>query len=145
MATTPAAFPVIAAPHPRGSVRSCDVLVVGDEPAYRSCLADYLRHAGYAVEDAPNGHMAVRFLAEHRPRMVLVDVFMPEVDGFDVMRLALRMQPPPPVLVMSDKTAFALGWFARLTELLGAGRTLVKPFPLVELLIAVQAAVGAPR
>jgi CheY-like chemotaxis protein len=145
MSHPPAAFPLCAAPQPIAPGEACDVLVVGDEPAYPSLLADYLRHAGYSVHQTQNGDAALRFLAERRPRMLMLDVFMPEVDELEVLRRARRMEPPRPVLLMSSKLTFDLAWFARLAAVLGAGRTLIKPFPLIELLTAVQAAIGAPR
>lgn len=60
------------------------VLVVDDEAGNRLLLAEILAE-DYKVILAKNGTQALRRVAQHRPRIVLLDVFMPDMDGFEVM------------------------------------------------------------
>ena len=60
------------------------VLVVEDDEASRHLLARLLRDAGYAVVEAENGRVALDRLAEVKPQLVLLDLMMPELDGFEV-------------------------------------------------------------
>ena len=60
------------------------VLVVEDDPTSRDLLVRLLRDAGYEVVEAENGRVALERLAEVTPRMVLLDLMMPELDGFEV-------------------------------------------------------------
>src|SRR5262245_6085685 len=113
-----------------------DILLVEDEPAFRTLLRDFLRHEGYSVQEASDGWVALRFLAQHRARLVVTDMFMPEADGVQVLSRARRMQPTIPVIVMAGSATWDLAWFQRVSQLLGAERTLTKPFPLGQLLTA---------
>ncbi|QQR72494.1 MAG: sigma-54-dependent Fis family transcriptional regulator [Holophagales bacterium] len=62
------------------------VLVVDDEQAIRESLRMILEFEGYRVDEAADGHAALRFLAERRPDAVLLDIKMPELDGLAVLR-----------------------------------------------------------
>ena len=59
------------------------VLVVEDDPDVRSALNDLLEAEGYEVETASNGKEALERLAEHRPGLVLLDLMMPVMSGWD--------------------------------------------------------------
>ena len=65
------------------------VLVVDDEPANRLWLANALEPAGFTVLVAAGGHEAIELARSHKPDLVLLDLMMPEVSGFDVIE-ALR-------------------------------------------------------
>jgi len=62
------------------------VLVVDDEEQNRTLLRDALEARGYLVAEAENGTMALQKTAEHPPDVVLLDVMMPQMDGFEVCR-----------------------------------------------------------
>jgi len=68
------------------------VLIVDDDPAIRKMLVEVLSLEGYPTETAVNGREALEILAKSGPRVVLLDLLMPEVDGRGVM-FALRAQP----------------------------------------------------
>lgn len=72
------------------------LLVVEDEPNIRELLATSLRFAGFAVDVAGDGTTAMRLVHELDPDLVVLDVMLPDTDGFDIakrMRAADRQQP----------------------------------------------------
>ena len=85
------------------------VLVVDDDPAVRDRLRAMLTREGWAVSDAENGRVALRRVAEARPSLVLLDLAMPELDGFGFLK-ELRSRPewqtiPVVVVTAQDVTA----------------------------------------
>jgi CheY-like chemotaxis protein len=65
-------------PHP-----PCPVLLVEDDAATREMMRSMLEQAGWAVSEAENGRIALESVAENRPALILLDLMMPEVDGFE--------------------------------------------------------------
>jgi PAS domain S-box-containing protein len=85
------------------------ILVVEDEADVRAHICAYLQREGFPVSAAENGVRALDQLAETRPGLILLDLMMPEMDGFTFLR-ALRAQPswrdvPVVVLTAKDITA----------------------------------------
>jgi len=81
------------------------VLVVEDDPDTRAALRRTLERAGWSVTEAENGRVALERLAARIPRLVLLDLMMPEMDGFDFLD-AVRRQPALrslPVIVLTAK------------------------------------------
>ncbi|MFQ5340502.1 MAG: response regulator [Anaerolineae bacterium] len=81
------------------------VLVVEDEPATRQMLRRMLEHEGWAVTEAENGRVALERVAEEQPALILLDLMMPEMDGFEFIE-ALRKQEawqPIPVVLVTAK------------------------------------------
>jgi signal transduction histidine kinase len=69
---------------PRASLG--EVLIVDDTPASLTLLSSMLAQAGYAVREAPNGELALWSAQSHPPDLILLDVRMPGIDGFEVCR-----------------------------------------------------------
>jgi hypothetical protein len=92
----------------RGASRSGDgegVLVVEDDPDTRAVLRRTLERAGWGVTEAENGRVALERLAAGTPRLVLLDLMMPEMDGFEFLE-AMRRRPglrTLPVIVLTAK------------------------------------------
>ncbi len=63
-----------------------NVMVVDDQPANLKLMEDMLRQAGYRVRSFPRGRMALNAAAQHAPDLILLDINMPEMDGFEVCR-----------------------------------------------------------
>ena len=87
------------------SARSGDVLVVEDEPDLRSLLQRMLVKQGYQVRDAENGRVALERVREQAPALILLDLMMPEMDGFQFLD-ELRKVPEwrsIPVLVITAR------------------------------------------
>ncbi len=68
---------------PRSAAR---VLVVEDDPDIRGSLRDILEHEGYRVQTAGDGRTALAAIAQERPDVALVDIGLPEVDGYQICR-----------------------------------------------------------
>jgi DNA-binding response OmpR family regulator len=79
------------------------VLVVDDEPSIRTILATVLTRAGLDVDVAAGGREALELLREQRYSVILLDLMMPVVDGFDVLSELKHVdgETPPVVLVIT--------------------------------------------
>ena len=78
-----------------------DILVVDDERTIRNSISDALADAGYSVRTARNGADALHSVAKSRPRLVLLDVMMPRMDGFETCRRLRESDPSLPILFLS--------------------------------------------
>ena len=119
------------------------VLVVDDEPQIRRALRTALTGHGYEVEVAEDGEAALTALAARVPDAVVLDLVMPGVDGFEVLRQT-RTWSTVPIIVLS-----ARGQERDKVEALdlGADDYLTKPFGMAELLARLRAVfrrAGAP-
>ena len=107
-----------------------------DDPDVRDSLERALRHAGYAVTTAGHGADALDSLARSPVDLVVLDVLMPMVDGFEACRRLRERGDATPILVLTARDAID----DRVTGLeAGADDYLVKPFALRELLARIRA------
>ena len=106
------------------------VLVVDDEPQIRRALNSALTAHGYTVAVAEDGVTALETIASWAPDAVVLDLVMPGVDGFEVLR-ETRTWSPVPIIVLSARGAEA-DKVAALDQ--GADDYLTKPFGMAELL-----------
>ena len=119
-----------------------EVLVVDDDPDIRMLVAFALEDSGYAVRQAEDGAAALAALAVRAPHAMVLDVMMPGLDGFGVLR-GMRSQhlaPETRVLFLTCKAEerdHARGWE------LGADEYLTKPFDPEELIERVRWLVSA--
>ena len=112
------------------------LLVVDDDPDVRDSLQRALRHAGYAVTTAVHGADALDSVARSPVDLIVLDVLMPMVDGFDACRRLRARGDATPILVLTARDAID----DRVTGLeVGADDYLVKPFALRELTARVRA------
>jgi two-component system, OmpR family, response regulator len=122
----------------RGAER---LLVVDDEATVRELLSAALRFAGFRVTSAVTGSEAVAAAAQEPPDLVLLDVMLPDMDGFEVVRLLREQRPegrsgPVPVLFLTARDRQA----DKVTGLsLGADDYVTKPFDLAELIARIRA------
>jgi two-component system OmpR family response regulator len=112
------------------------LLVVDDEPNIRELLSVSLRFAGFSVETAATGRAAVDAVRAHRPDLVVLDVMLPGMDGFSVVRHLRGMGVEVPVLFLTAKDATE-DRVAGLT--LGADDYVTKPFSLEEVVARIRA------
>ena len=82
------------------------ILVVDDDAAARAALTRLLTHSGYDVRTAADGNEGLRCMVESLPDVLLVDIFMPERDGLETIRLVRRAFPQVPTVAISGGTAF---------------------------------------
>ncbi len=113
------------------------ILVVDDHVEMGRLLADQLGDAGFDVEVAASGEQAVKRLRSGLFDVVLTDLRMEEVDGFDVLEAAKQQDPAPAVLIMT-----AFGGIDSAIEAIkrGAWHYFAKPFRLDEVLLYVRRA-----
>ena len=83
------------------STTAARVLVVDDEPNIRSALARALSFAGYTVEEAGSGQEALELLQVNRYDLMILDMWMPELSGLDVMRRLRRANPDFMIIVLT--------------------------------------------
>ena len=119
------------------------ILVVEDDPHFLGILRDYLRFAGYEVVDADDGMAGWLAFDASPPNIVLSDVLLPLMDGFE---LASRINEDPravtvPVVLMSavHKDAAAIRMDLKTC---GAADYLVKPFSMMELRSTLRCCLG---
>jgi two-component system OmpR family response regulator len=112
------------------------LLVVDDEPNIVELLAASLRYAGFEVATARNGHDALRTAREFRPDVLLLDVMMPGIDGFEVVRRLRSEGARCPVLFLTARDATE----DKVTGLtLGGDDYVTKPFSLEEVIARIRA------
>src|ERR1700733_13448333 len=80
------------------------LLVVEDEPTILERLSGSLRFAGFDVVTAASGREALRVAAAARPDLILLDVMLPDGDGFDVIRGIRAGGPRVPVIFLTART-----------------------------------------
>jgi two-component system, OmpR family, KDP operon response regulator KdpE len=116
------------------------LLVVDDEPQLRATVRELLVLEGYEVAEASNGAEALALLPTARPDLIVLDLWMPIMDGWAFRRAQLRSHPDIPIVVLSalDLTD------KRLAEL-RADALVPKPFELEGLYRAVANALAARR
>src|SRR5437763_10927388 len=81
------------------------LLVVDDEPNIRELLSASLRYAGFEVATAADGNEALRVADGFKPDLLLLDVMMPGLDGFEVVRRLRREGRQVPVLFLTARDA----------------------------------------
>jgi DNA-binding response OmpR family regulator len=111
------------------------VLVVDDEPNIADLIELYLSREGFRVVKATTGEGGVQAVAEHRPRLVVLDVGLPDVDGLEVCR-RLRLTSTIPVIFLTARDSEV----DRVLGLeMGADDYVTKPFSPAELVARVKA------
>ena len=113
------------------------VLVVDDSPTVRKLVAITLEKRGYKVVSAFDGVAAIKEIAAHNPSLILMDVNMPRLDGYQLCKLVKKHETTCdiPVLMLTGKD----GMFDRLRgRLVGCAGSIAKPFTPEELLEVVE-------
>ena len=111
------------------------ILVVEDDAAIREALSYSLNREGYEVEAVGDGVQAIQTARSSKPDLIVLDLMLPELDGFDVTR-TLRKESSVPILMLTardDEIDRVLGLE------LGADDYLTKPFSMRELVARVKA------
>jgi two-component system OmpR family response regulator len=116
--------------------RVARILVVDDEPNITELVGAALRYEGFAVDTAATGHQAIERIEAARPTLVLLDVMLPDEDGFAVLRRLRDRVGDLPVIFLTarDATADKVGGLR-----LGGDDYITKPFSLEELVARVRA------
>ncbi len=112
------------------------ILVAEDEQSLNDLLQDALRMDGYETISAKHGLEALRLAREEKPDLIILDINMPQIDGFEVLEKLRKENNNVPIIVLTardqkDDKATGFG--------LGADDFVTKPFGLEELLMRVSA------
>jgi signal transduction histidine kinase/CheY-like chemotaxis protein/uncharacterized protein YigA (DUF484 family) len=109
--------------------KNATILVVDDDDSIRSLLHQELSDAGYIIEEARDGKLALESIRRNRPDLIILDVMMPEINGFDVAAI-LKNDPQTmdiPIIILSIVQDKARGYR------IGVDRYLTKPIDTVKL------------
>jgi two-component system, OmpR family, response regulator len=123
-------------PRPEPGAPSLRILVVDDEPSITDLVATVLRYEGFQVQTAATGRKALAAVTSFRPHLVVLDVMLPDLDGFEVQRRLTADGTRVPVLFLTarDSTEDKVHGLT-----MGADDYMTKPFSLEELVARVRA------
>jgi DNA-binding response OmpR family regulator len=115
------------------------ILIVEDERTLSMIISDTLRDEGFDVVQAYDGNQGLSSMRVHHPDVVIADVMMPNMDGFEMVRQMRRTDKTTPVLFLTARSSTddLVAGFK-----LGANDYLKKPFKMQELIIRVKALAG---
>ncbi len=112
------------------------VLIVDDEVGVRELLTDALSLGGFETLEAKDGMSALTLIRKHKPDLLIIDINMPVMDGFDLLERVRSSKNQVPAIMLTarkDRTDVSRGLR------LGADDYVTKPFGLEELLLRVRA------
>ncbi len=119
-----------------GNAESPVVLLVEDNESNIQTIASYLRAKGYQMLLAQNGYEAIQLNQEHRPNIILMDIQMPGMDGFEaIQHIRQSSHSKVPILAL---TALAMAGDRTRCLAAGANDYLSKPVKLKELTMTIQ-------
>jgi DNA-binding response OmpR family regulator len=125
------------------------VLVVDDSTVCLRIVCEALRAAGHEVDQAADGKHGLALFRRTPPALVISDVVMPEMDGFELLWAIRALAPETPLILMSGGThSLRVDDLLRTAKVFGAWQVIPKPFTGEELLRAVKRALapaGSPR
>ncbi len=119
------------------------ILVVEDQPDNRQIIRDLLTSVGYELIEAVDGEAGVRLAKAHRPDLILMDIQLPVLDGYEATR-RIKADPelrPIPLIVV---TSYALSGDDRKAMAAGCDAYVAKPFSPRELLATIRSLLPAP-
>ncbi len=116
-------------------MNSPTILVVDDEQSISEVVSLYLMRSGYTVQVVHNGKAAIQALTQRKPDLVILDLMLPEIDGWEITR-RLRAEGNTPIIMLTARKEEA----DRILGLeMGADDYVVKPFSPQELVSRVRA------
>jgi DNA-binding response OmpR family regulator len=122
-------------------MRETSILVIEDEPSIAEVVSLYLKRAGYRVSLAQDGQIALQMLERQMPDLLVLDLMLPGVDGYEIVRW-LREQSDIPVIMLTARREE----YDRIAGLeMGADDYVVKPFSPQELVSRVRAVLRRTR
>lgn len=113
------------------------ILIIDDDNNIRTTTARILEYMGYEVTQADNGKTGVNLASQQRPDLILCDITMPELDGYDVLHL-LSKNPETTIIPFIFLTAKSERLDYRKGMEMGADDYLIKPFTKIEILNAIE-------
>lgn len=122
------------------------ILIIDDDESIRTMLRTALEDQGYEVREAADGQDGLRQYRENPADLIILDIFMPEISGFEVMLELESEFSDVKIIAISGGAQMGLEPedFLKMLSRLGALQTSPKPLPLTKMIEAVQELVGAP-
>lgn len=117
-------------------MRKDKILLVEDDSTLSFIVQDALTREGFDVVCAPNGESGLKMFKDTNPDIIVADVMMPKMDGFEMVRIIRLTSPDVPVLFLTARTA--LDDVVKGFEL-GANDYIRKPFQILELVVRIKA------
>lgn len=111
------------------------ILVVDDELMMRSLLEKILSREGYNILTASDGHEALEILARKKVDLIISDMKMPRMDGFELLKVVKQEYPDTGVIIM---TTYGDTYTVKDALLLGADEYITKPFKSYEISLVVE-------
>lgn len=122
-----------------------DVLIIDDDFLIRTVLAASLTDARYTFRCAADGRSALTLLTQRRFKLVVTDLYMPGMDGFEVISRYIAADPSAMILTISGGgSGYARELALKSSLLMGSWRSLPKPFTTTQFLGAVEEMIGPP-
>ena len=112
------------------------ILLVEDDSTLSFIIQDALKREGFEVSTASNGDSGLKTFQEFQPDLIIADVMMPKMDGFDMVRRIRVKAPAIPILFLTARTS--LEDVVKGFEL-GANDYIRKPFQILELVVRIKA------
>ena len=104
-----------------------NVLVVDDDPGIRTLLRQILTAKDYSVEELSDGDAALGYLQRNQPDLLVLDIYLPGKEGFEIIRHLKSIAHPVKILAISGNVFEGYDTCAT-ARLLGADEALAKPF-----------------
>lgn len=120
-----------------------NILITDDDPGIRTLLTEILTERGHQVQQSEDGAKGLMLCAKHRFDLAIVDIFMPNVDGLEMIRELRKRQPALPIIAMSG-VKHAIEWSLPAAEDFGAVIALEKPFSLPDFVRIVEKVAARP-
>lgn len=123
------------------------VLVIDDDARIRSLVRRLVEAAGHEVVEAENGKVGLERFAAYPAELVITDIFMPEMDGLEVLLELRKRSPQTRLVAMSGGGLLSAREMLRTAEVLGAVSVMEKPFDIESLRVhldALEPTKGAP-
>ena len=112
-----------------------EILIVDDDQNLSGLLCEFLRGQGYATRNAANGKIGLREMFEHKPDLIVLDVTMPQMDGWETLKRIREVSDAPVIMLTArDDESDVLRGFSN-----GADDYVTKPFSFAQLAARVKA------
>ena len=120
-----------------------NILVVDDDPGIRTLLCQILKAKDYAVEELDDGDAALAYIQRNQPDLLVLDIYLPGREGFEIIQYLKSTAHPVKVLAISGNVFEGYDTCAT-ARLLGADEALAKPFDLETFMKYVETLLSRP-
>lgn len=114
------------------------ILVIDDDDIIRALIRKMLERAGHAVVDTANGRQALEMYRQEAVELIITDLFMPDKEGMEVIRELREENAAAKIIAISGGSSLDSMDYLEIARLIGASKTLTKPFGWKQLLTTVD-------